>query len=338
MESLKTKMPYVSALLVTRNEKQFVEQALLSLVEQTYPKTQYEIIIIDGLSDDGTRDVINNIINKYSTEDFRIQLINNDKKILSSGWNLGIRAASGEYVVRIDAHAKASPNFIEKNIETALDHPDVICVGGKLITEAAEGSNSIVSKVLSSPFGVGNSSFRVSDTAGYVDTAVYGLYKKEIFNEVGYFNEGYVRNQDIEFHSRVKEIGGKFYFNPEIVSTYYARDTVGKMVRQAYGNGKWNMVLLKENKSALSVRHLVPFFFVLFLLSSTIAGLGNRKIWVFEKGILALHIFLGIVFAVKKTKNVFEIVQMPFLFLMLHISYGIGYFAGIKVRKRDEVK
>lgn len=332
----KKEFPFVSVILVTHNEQEYVRDALLSLINQTYPKDKYEIIIVDGMSSDKTLDIVSELIEIYSSNLFAIKVIRNEKKILAAGWNLGIKQSKGKYVVRIDAHAKANNNFLMKNVETMLRISDVVCVGGKLKTEVSKDSNGIVSKVLSSPFGVGNSSFRVSDVEGYADTAVYGLYKKEIFEKIGYFDERYIRNQDIELHSRIKKIGGKFYFNPQISCTYYARNTVKKMCRQAYGNGKWNMVLLKNHKSALSLRHLIPFVFVIFLLTTFVGGFFNNNIWKLEIAVVILHMILGIIAASKKTSMIYEIIQMPFLFLALHISYGCGYFSGLLINNIKE--
>ncbi len=321
-------LPFVSALLVTRNEQDYIEIALTSYIEQTYPKDRYEIIVVDGGSTDKTLDTVRDIKKKYETEAFKISILDNPKHILASGWNIGIKASTGEFVIRIDAHAKAYPDFIEKSVET-MSQVDAVCVGGKLITKTIQGNNETISKVLSSPFGVGNSSFRVSDKAGYVDTAVYGLYRKKIFDEVAYFNERYARNQDLQMHSRIRRHGGRFYFNPEIQSEYYARNTTKKMIRQAFGNGKWNMVLLKEDPSGLSIRHLVPFAFVLFLILTTILGIVFRPIWILEVGVLLLYFALGFVFGLKAGATGIEIIEMPGLFFLLHCAYGIGYIAGL---------
>lgn len=325
----KNRKPFVSALIVTRNEQTFVEQALMSLINQTYPKDCYEIIIIDGESTDDTLKIVKRLVQKYKTDTFDIRVINNPKHILAAGWNLGIKNAKGEYVVRIDAHGEAADDFIEKNVKTIHSVSDAVCVGGRLITKSLDGDNDTISKVLSSSFGVGNSSFRVSERSCYADTAVYGLYKREIFDKVGFFNEQYVRNQDIELHSRMRAAGGKFYFNPEINCVYYSRNTTKGMVKQAFGNGKWNMVLLKYHNSALRLRHLVPFVFIIYLIFSMILGFFIRFFWIQEIAVLILHLLLGTVAASKKTNRITEILKMPFLFLLLHISYGLGYLVGI---------
>lgn len=323
--------PFVSVLLVTRNEAQYVRRALMSLINQTYPSDRYEIIVVDGLSDDGTIDIINGVKDSAVAKGIDIRIFCNPKRILASGWNIGIKNAYGKYVVRIDAHAEAFPNFLEKSVE-AMQLIDATCVGGKLITQNLNGTNSIVSKVLSSPFGVGNSSFRVSDKEGYVDTAVYGLYKKEIFEQVGFLDENFVRNQDIELHRRIHNAGGRFYFYPKICCKYYARHSVKKMLQQAFNNGKWNMVLLKKDYHALSARHLIPFVFVLYLILSSIIGIIWHPIWYFMLAVLILHVSIGICAAIRKTHMVHEIFLMPILFLLLHLAYGSGYFWGLLVK------
>lgn len=301
---------------------------MMSLINQTYPKERYEIVVIDGGSTDGTLDVIKELQDTYNSDSFSIRVVSNPKKILATGWNIGIQSARGEYVVRIDAHATADSNFIEKSVET-IQRVDAVCVGGKLTSKSLNGEEDTISLVLSSPFGVGNSSFRVSEEEGYADTAVYGLYKKDIFEKAGYFDERMVRNQDIELHSRIKKTGGKFYFNPAIKSTYYTRNTVKKMLKQAYGNGQWNMVLLKKGTGALSLRHLVPFFFVLGVIGSIILGFVHPASWIIGAAVVLLHLGLGAYFATKKTRKISQVLTMPFLFISLHFAYGLGYIKGM---------
>lgn len=320
--------PFVSALLVTRNERDYIRMSLMSLINQTYPKDKYEIVIIDGGSIDGTLDTIKELQDAYNKGGFSISVVPNPNKILSTGWNIGIQSAKGDYVVRIDAHATAESDFIEKSVET-IQRVDAVCVGGKLTSKSLNGEDNVISYVLSSPFGVGNSSFRVSEEEGYADTAVYGLYKKEIFEKAGYFDEKMVRNQDIEMHSRIKKEGGKFYFTPAIKSTYYTRNTVKKMLKQAYGNGQWNMVLLKRGSGALSLRHMVPFAFVLSIIGAIALGFLHPVFWILGAFVVLLHLGLGVYFATKKTQKISQRLAMPFLFISLHIAYGVGYIRGM---------
>ena len=318
-------LPFVSALLVTRNEEKFIEKSLSSLVAQDYPKDKYEIIVIDGDSSDRTIEIVKRIA---KGSEVSVKILRNEKRILASGWNIGIKNATGDYVVRIDAHAEVPVDFISLNVRTMLTVKDAVCVGGRLVTESLDGNN-LISKVLASRFGVGNSSFRTSSEPQYADTAVYGLYRKEIFEQVGYFNESLERNQDIELHSRIRRAGGKFYFNPKIVSVYYARNTLRKMLKQALGNGKWNMVLLKKGCAALSFRHFIPFFFVMFIICSLVLGVVFHRFFIYLLlTVMIFHMLLGILAAMAKTRDFVEVILMPFYFLLLHLSYGMGFILG----------
>ena len=324
-------VPFISALIVCRNEEEYIKLSLESILGQDYPDHRYEILIIDGESDDRTMDVAKQVVEDYRKINGRcpnVQYIKNEKRILAAGWNLGIKHSKGRYVFRIDAHSKIPSNYIRKCVETITKH-NVICVGGKIESKSLLGEDDIITKILSSPFGVGNSSFRVSNTEGYADTAVYGLYDKEIFNQVGFFDESLVRNQDIELHARIRNSGGKFYFNPEIKSVYYTRNTLKKMFKQAFLNGKWNPIVSKKTKGTLSLRHMIPFVFVAFIGITTLLGFFEKVFWYIEAAILALHLVLGLIFAKKKTNNPKELICMPILFMGLHLSYGIGFLVGL---------
>lgn len=324
----------VTAMIVVRNEESYIEKSLNSLIEQDFPKDMYEIIVIDGCSIDKTLKIVQSIMDK-NKDKIKIKLLKNEKKILAAGWNIGIRNANGKYVVRIDAHASAEKDFIKNSLETIQKLPeDVACVGGKLKSVYLENEDKTISKVLSSPFGIGNSKFRYSDKAQYVDTVAFGLYKKEIFNKVGYFDETLERNQDNNMHNRIRKAGHKFYFNPEIRSNYYVRSNLKKMIKQGFSNGKWNIIVFKQDKNSLSLRHLIPLIFVTSIIFLGIMSCFIHQIayvLVFE---LLLYIVLGLIFAIKKTKNILEILKMILYFFLLHVSYGIGSLISIFIKKK----
>ena len=226
----------------------------------------------------------------------------------------------------IDAHAQADPNLIKKCMQILKEKPDVACVGGRIVTEPLTEKGRLIADVLSSPFGVGNAKFRYAEESGYVDTVAYGVYRKSIFEKAGYFNEEFMRNQDNDMHGRIKKCGGKFYLEASVISTYHSRETVKGMMKQAFGNGKWGIIGWKrsESKKGISVRHMVPLFFVLGNI--VLLGLGIFFA-VFRKLFLAMYILyfsIAFYFAHKKAKNAKRMSEMCGCYWLLHISYGMG--------------
>lgn len=333
--------PFISAMIVVRNEEKYIDKSLKSLLNQTYPQDRYEILVIDGESDDLTlskakeTELQHNYDSDKTKPRVPVRFLKNPKKLLAAGWNLGIIESKGDYVVRIDAHSYADKDFILKSVQTLQTMDDVTCVGGSMDTVAFTQMGKMIAKVLSSPFGVGNSKFRYSQTPQYVDTVAFGLYKKCIFNEVGLFDEKLRRNQDNDMHMRIRENGGKFYLNPEIKIAYYPRENISNMMKQAYNNGKWNIITFKKNPKTLSLRHLVPLFFVTGILCSLILGFFNTIFWQLLLGALTLYISLACVFAIISAEKIKEIIVLPILFLLLHLSYGIGSLVSILKGKGD---
>lgn len=330
--------PFVTAMIVARNEENYIEKCFKSLLQQSYPADKYEVLIIDGLSDDNTIAVAKETEKKYAYKDtnyidretkVQVRYFQNNKKLLASGWNMGIKEAKGDYVVRIDAHGYADKDFILKSVKTILEVNDAVCVGGSMKTEALTPRGQLIASVLSSPFGVGNSKFRYSKKAEYVDTVAFGLYKKSIFYEAGFFDENLARNQDNDMHRRIREIGGKFYLNPEIESTYHPRETIKSMIKQAFNNGKWNIITFRKDPKSLSIRHVVPLFFVLGILVCIVLGIINYKFWWILSGVMLLYLFLSVIFSIKYSSKKIDILIMPLLYLLLHLSYGSGSLKSI---------
>ncbi len=331
--------PFVSAMIVTYNEEVHIQKCFSSLLAQTYPSNSYEIIIIDGQSTDQTVLKAKETERAYMDEcrrngkiPIRIRYFKNEKRFLAAGWNIGIREASGEYVVRIDAHAYADERFIEQCVNTMLTVKDADCVGGSIETQNLSPKGKIISDILSSPFGVGRSRFRYYKKAGYVDTLAYGLYRKEVFERLGYFDETLERTQDNDMHRRMRSAGGKFYLNPEIKTVYISRDSVRKMLRQGFLNGKWIMINLRKRPGRIALRHFIPLFFVLTLIFLAVASFFSKWFFIAGFACICIHLFTGFYFALKKSKNFLDVLKMMFLFFLLHIFYGSGSITGTVYR------
>ena len=328
----KDELPFISVLIVVRNEQHYIKNCLRSILEQRYPSNSFEVIIVDGESSDKTVDFAKETADKYSIRSdgtVSVKYLTNTKRKLASGWNLGIKESKGQYVTRLDAHACASKNFLEESVKTIEAISEAVCVGGRAESFAKTKKGRIISKVISSPFGVGNSKFRYSSKAGFVDTVGHGMYRKEIFQKVGYFNEQLKRNQDNDMHNRIRKYGGKFYYNPKIHSIYFNRETYSGLFKQGYENGKWGFYMIRNGNNAMSLRHLIPFAFITELGFCTILGFINKFFWKIGIATVVVHFFMGTFFAVKQTKIVNEWICMPFIFFLYHCVYGIGSLVGL---------
>jgi len=316
-------LPLVSFLIVARNAEQFLPGILDDYLHQDYPAPRRELIIVDGISEDRTKAIAQEFARQHP--DLMITILDNHQLMLASGWNLGIKAARGEILCRFDAHASLPPYYISYgvNLLRRFQNEGVVCVGGTLETKGAGFWGQAIARVVSSPFGVGNSKFRYSQTPGVVDTVAYGLYWKWVFDAVGLFREDLDRNQDIELHFRIRNLGWKFYLSPELITTYFCRSQVPGFLRQAFWNGYWVMVTWRESRW----RHLVPFLFV-----GGLAALGLGSLVFSASGTIFLlltgaYVLLSLYFSGKfaiKHSDWTCILAMPFLFFLLHVTYGLG--------------
>jgi glycosyltransferase involved in cell wall biosynthesis len=318
---LDKEMPFVSVVLPVRNEGGYIARCLDSVLLQDYAPNKLEIFLVDGLSEDGTRE----IIRQYQARRKAIRLIDNVRKIVPVALNLGIDQAKGEYIIRMDAHAIYPQDYVSKCIEYAIK-TGAENVGGVWETVGEGYVGEAIALALSSKFGVGNAKFRTEQFEGCVDTVPFGCFKRSVFDRIGKFNEKLARNQDIEFNSRIRRSGGKIYLTPEIRSKYYCRNTLAGLFKQNFGNGYWNVIAIVKSPGTLSWRHFVPFIFILSLL--VLAGL-SPFIYM-AKGLLILdtvsYIVANLLFSTLAAlkSGLKYLFIMPAVYAVLHFSYGAG--------------
>ena len=239
-------MIQLSVIIPCRNESKYIAKCIESIVNQDFPKSDLEVFIVDGMSTDGTREIITDYCAKYDY----IHLIDNPMHYVPYALNLGIEMAVGEMIMRLDVHTTYDTNYISVLVRKLkeLDADNVGCVCRTDVLSKTPKSLAIKT-VLSSRFGVGNSDFRTGvANVQMVDTVPFGCYKRSVFEKYGLFDERLVRNQDIEFNKRIVNGGGSIYLIPQALCTYYARDTFRAMARNSYSNGRWNILTVKITK------------------------------------------------------------------------------------------
>lgn len=314
--------PAVSIIIPCRNEANYIAKNIDAILNQDY-EGELEVLIVDGMSDDGTRE----IVNQY--DDQRVRLIDNEAKFTPHALNLGVDAAKGEVFIILGGHAFINIDFVRKNVAVLLSDSSIGCAGGQIMNIYENDSGELISKAMSSSFGVGNATFRVGGQAGFVDTVAFGAYWKKVHYEIGGFDEDLVRNQDDEYNYKVVKAGYKIYFDPEIISNYYVRGSVSKLYRQYYQYGYWKVYVNKKHKTITTIRQMVPLFFVLGLIGGAIISLFLPLFWwVLLIGVTA-YILLAIVSGIKASKSLVEGAKIAGIFPVLHFSYGFGYLIGI---------
>jgi glycosyltransferase involved in cell wall biosynthesis len=319
----------VSIIMPCRNEEKSIARCLDSIIANDYPKSHLEVLVIDGKSLDRTKEVVEAYIRKYGF----IKLLDNPKMIQTFATNIGIKAARGDIIIRMDAHAEYISDFISKSISW-LEESEAGGVGGIWVTRPGDSTKvaKAIALILSHPFGVGNAYFRIgSKKAKYVDTVPYGCYRKEVFDKVGLFDENLDRTDDIEFNLRLGRSGRKILLVPEIVGYYYARANLRGLIKQNFGNGFWVLYSLRFVKLPFSLRHLAPFLFVSSLLGSLLISFIYQPFIYLFVFILALYFCLNL-FVSYKLSLKHGVKYFPLLvvtFLTLHVSYGLGSLCGM---------
>lgn len=324
MKKIRDSKINISVIIVTYNEQSHIINCIKSILSQFNSNDSWELLIIDGYSKDATLSISKEFLQKTGVN---FKIFSNPKKILSAGWNLGLIHASGEFVIRPDAHSELCPGYIEKGVSILNQNPEITAVGGLLETKANGFWGNLIKDALSSKVGVGNSSFRTGSYNGFVDTVVYGIYRKKIFQQVGYFNEDLVRHQDNEMHKRIAGSNGCFYFCSEMKAVYYCRNNLESLCKQMFSIGYY---LPQTGFKFFNARHLAPFLFLLTLISTSILSFIiplTNYIFLFVIIIyfsIILSEFIRRAITYRNVMLVLNIITVP----LMHFMYGMGTLCG----------
>ena len=320
----------VSIIMPCRNEAEHVSACLDSVLSNDYPKELIEIIVVDAESNDATREIVGEYIEKNPN----ITLLSNPDKITPKALNIGIGYASGDILIRMDFHSRYCTNYIS-TLVYHLDKLNCDNVGGVWKT-LPSGTGIIprgIALATSLPFGIGNAWYRLGKSkVTEVDTVPYGCYRKEIFEKIGHFDEELIRNQDDEFNARLKKNGGKIYLIPDAIIDYYARGSIKGMSKMFYQYGFYKPLVNMKIGIPATIRQIIPPLFIVYLLVLLILIILRVALAKPILIILALYIIINIAFSIYsviRNRDIALIFILPFLFPIIHISYGSGYIFGL---------
>ncbi|RJR55007.1 MAG: glycosyltransferase family 2 protein [Desulfobacteraceae bacterium] len=317
------KPPLVSLLVPMRNEAQYIRGCLESIFRQTYPFI--EVLVFDGLSTDDSYKIVETLFAARPN----CQLYSNEKIIQAAAWNQGIQLSKGEILGIVSAHAELAPDYVEELVET-LFRTQADLVGGPTFSDSKGFTAETIAQALNSPFGVGNARFHYTTKEIEVDTVFMGACWRRVYEKIGGFDEGMVRNQDDELSYRLLKHGGRIICNPAIRSRYHSRPDLMSLWRQYYQYGLWKVRVLQKHPRQIRIRQFVPVVFVTALILSSIFAASFPFAGISLYLLICCYFLANIAASARiaLTRGWKYFALLPAVFAVMHFSYGFGFLAG----------
>jgi glycosyltransferase involved in cell wall biosynthesis len=322
--------PFVSIVVPCRNEETYLASCLDSVLAGDYPRSRLEVLVVNGGSSDHTAE----ILARYAANHQGVVALDNPQGTTPKALNIGIRAASGDIIVRMDAHVLYPPDYVRRLV-AGLEESGADNVGGVLETVPAEDTPiaRAIALGISHRFGVGNSHFRIgTDERREVDTVPFGCFRREVFERIGLFDEELIRNQDDEFNFRIITQGGRVLLLPDVFCRYFARRSLDQLARMYYQYGYFKPLVARKVGRVMTVRQLIPALLVAALSSSAAAGIwvpSARAVFVLVATSYLTLVLVCSVSAVR-THGLHCGAVLAAVFPTLHFSYGAGFLLGIR--------
>ena len=317
----------VSVIVPCYNEQSTIRLLLEALREQTFPRAEMEVVIADGMSSDGTRAEIAAFQKDFP--DLSVRVVDNTLRSIPSAVNRAIEVSHGGIIIRLDAHSKPYPDYVEKCV-AAHEENRGDNVGG--IWEIHPGTDTWIAKSIaaaaSHSLGVGDALYRHATRAAEVDTVPFGSFRRELIDRVGPFNESLLTNEDYEFNVRVRKAGGRIWLDPSIRSIYFARATLLELARQYWRYGYWKWRMLKQYPDTLKWRQALPPLFVLSLISLSLVSMFLPVLAFVLAGELFVYFTIMVVagfYAAFRQRKPYLALGLALVIPVMHINWGGGF-------------
>lgn len=324
---------FVSIILPVRNESTYIEKALFAIITQDYPADQMEILIADGMSTDDTREKILSLVASVTGLRSPVNIIDNPGQIVPSGLNITLSKAKGEIIIRVDGHCIIAPDYVRRCVDHIVND-GVDGVGGPMESIGETQMAKTIAIGISSPFGVGNSAFRtIFGKSMLTDSVPFPAYTRQIIERAGLYDEELMRNQDDEYNYRIRKLGGKILLADDVRSTYFSRTSLKGFWRQYFQYGYWKVRVLQKHPRQMSMRQFAPPAFVASLFVSALLFFLSFPSFLLPPSsiipisYLAANLLASFYTASKRGWD--ALLYLPFVFAILHLSYGLGFLTGL---------
>jgi succinoglycan biosynthesis protein ExoA len=321
--------PLVTVIMPVYNEEKFIENTLTAIQNQEYPNSRMEIIVLDGKSQDGTKEKVVAFSNE--NPQLAITVLDNKRRIFPAGFNKAMQHVHGDIIIILGGHTMIAEDYVSQCV-AALNQFDCVAVGGSIETVSNTYQGKVIAAAMASSFGVGGVSFRTKKgLTCEVDTVAFAAYRRDAIIAAGLMDEELVRNQDDEFNYRLRKMGGKIYLSADIHASYHSRSSLSSLWRQYFQYGYWKVRVLQKHPLQMRPRQFIPPVFALAVLLSAMLMLlvpFGYFLFVLVIGSYSIANVLASL-AVARKQGLNYLLLLPVVFFILHISYGIGFLVGL---------
>ncbi|NIM91396.1 MAG: glycosyltransferase [Candidatus Aminicenantes bacterium] len=324
---MKKTHPLVSVIMPCYNEEKYIADSLQSLLDDFCLKN-CEIIVVDGMSEDGTQDIVNSLIKKR----FPIKLFKNEKKLQVHGLNLALSKAKGKIIIRADAHCLYPPGYVKKCVDLLMTEK-ALNVGGVMMPQGETTVQKAIAFALKHPMGVGDAKWHLGNYSGYVDTVYLGTFRKGLFKDIGLYDLKSSPNEDAELNLRILKAGGKVYLESSLEVIYFPRESLKELAIQYFKYGRGRCYTTLKHRKITSFRQIAPILLVLAFFLSIVLSFFQPLILLFPL------IYLGVVFLTallswpKQSIPFKQRFLTGLAFLIMHTCWGVGFLSRLLFRK-----
>ena len=319
-------LPFLSVVMPIRNEAPYIRQAVDRVLRQDYPLDRLEVLIMDGMSDDGTREILSEMCREHP----QLRMLDNPEQIVATAMNRGVENARGEIIVRIDGHAEVATDFLSQAVKLLDEHPEAWCVGGPFVHVGLNPIGKAAAIAMSHPLGIGAAKHRQASFEGYGEGAYMPAVRRWVYDRIGNYDDTLVRTEDDEFDYRVALAGGKVFISPRVHYEYFTRTSWKKLFQQFFQYSFWRIPVIRKHKRPTTIRQIIPPLFFLVMIGLLIVGAAVRNWWLafgLPAGYAAALIAIGASYLPKFGWKVSLLV--PLAFATIHVSYAWGWVYGV---------
>ena len=330
----------VSIIIPCYNEEETIAKTLAGLCGQTFPVKNMEVIIADGFSTDQTRAEIAGF--SRSHPEILVIVVDNPRRTIPSGLNIALRQATGQYIIRMDAHSVPSDDYVTRCVAD-LESNLGTNVGGlwKILPGSSSWIARSIARAAATPLGVGDAGYRLGAASGPVDTVPFGAFRRSELLALGGYDENLLANEDYELNTRIRQNGGTVWLDAQIQCAYYARSSVKALAIQYWRYGFWKAQMVRRYPRSLRWRQALPPVFVAGLVALMLLAPFH---WIFTSLLTAalgfymvVLLFAGIVLALRSSDLPF-IIGIPVAIATMHVGGGSGFITGCIIPKTAKLK